>query len=86
MSFHLVKTRNKAGATDEMLRTEAMRNLSCMSYMGKGNAFIVVAGCQNVMQKIDVERGRIVEEVCMAVSTYRLYTHCPRSLLSMNTP
>ncbi len=34
-----------------------------MSYLGKGNAFIVVAGCQSTMTKIDIERGRIVEEV-----------------------
>ena len=40
-----------------------MKNLSCMSYIGKGNAFIVVAGCQGIMLKVDIERGRIVEEV-----------------------
>lgn len=34
-----------------------------MSYLGKGNASIVVAGCQSTMIKIDIERGRIVEEV-----------------------
>lgn len=44
-------------------RTHSMKNLSCMSYLGKGNAFIVVAGCQSTMTKIDIERGRIVEEV-----------------------
>lgn len=46
-------------------RTPSMKNLSCMSYLGKGNAFIVVAGCQSTMSKIDIERGRIVEEVCV---------------------
>jgi len=44
-------------------RTHSMKNLSCMSYLGKGNASIVVAGCQSTMIKIDIERGRIVEEV-----------------------
>lgn len=44
-------------------RTHSMKNLSCMSYLGKGNAFIVVAGCQSTMMKVDVERGRIVDEV-----------------------
>ncbi|MCJ1419496.1 poly(A)-specific ribonuclease [Xylographa parallela] len=58
-----LKARNKYWATNEPLRTKAMRNLSCMSYMGKGNVSIVVAGCQNVMLKVDVERGRIVEEI-----------------------
>ena len=40
-----------------------MRDLRCMSYLGKDNSTIIVAGCQDVMLKIDVEKGRIVEEV-----------------------
>ena len=70
-----LKARNKYWATNEPLRTKTMRNLSCMSYMGKGNVSIVVAGCQNVMLKVDVERGRIVEEVCITISTSLMYTH-----------
>ena len=34
-----------------------------MSYLGKDNATIVVAGCQGVMLKIDIEKGRVVQEV-----------------------
>ena len=34
-----------------------------MSYLGKDNAVIIVAGCQNTMFKIDVDKGRILEEV-----------------------
>ncbi|MCJ1380114.1 poly(A)-specific ribonuclease [Xylographa soralifera] len=59
-SVHLSSRR---GLTQWHNATKAMRDLSCMSYMGKGNAFFVVAGCQNVMLKIDIERGRIVEEI-----------------------
>ena len=55
-----------------------MKNLSCMSYMGKGNGYVVVAGCQNVMLKIDIEKGRIVEEVYMTIS--RLLNTCLMSL------
>ena len=40
-----------------------MRDLRCMSYLGKGNATIIVAGCQDIMLKIDVEKGKIVEQV-----------------------
>ena len=67
-------------------RTNEMKNLSCMSYVGKGNAFIVVAGCQDVMLKIDVERGRIIEEVYMDLYVLFRNTNCMRSQLSISTP
>ena len=34
-----------------------------MTFLGKSNSEILVAGSQNVMFKIDVERGRIIEKV-----------------------
>ena len=34
-----------------------------MSFLGLSRSEILVAGCQNVMFKIDVELGRITEEV-----------------------
>ena len=40
-----------------------MVNLCCMSFLGKDDGEILVAGCQNVMYKIDVEKGAVVEEV-----------------------
>jgi hypothetical protein len=46
-----------------MLRDEGMDDLRCMGYMGTDNAFIIVAGCQGTMLKIDVEKGRVVERV-----------------------
>ena len=40
-----------------------MRDLRCMGYMGKDHNQIVVAGCQNTMLKIDIEKGRVIEVV-----------------------
>lgn len=40
-----------------------MYDLRCMSFLGKDNSEILVAGCQNTMFKIDVEKGRVLEEV-----------------------
>jgi len=40
-----------------------MKDLRCMSFTSKGTSEILVAGCQDVMFKIDVEKGRIIEEV-----------------------
>lgn len=34
-----------------------------MTFLGKSSSEILVAGCQNIMFKIDVEHGRILEEV-----------------------
>lgn len=40
-----------------------MTNLCCMSFLGKENSEILVAGIQNTMYKIDVERGQVTQEV-----------------------
>lgn len=45
-----------------------MTKLACMSYMGKNQRHIIVAGCQDVMFKIDVKDGHIVETVCYTPS------------------
>lgn len=37
-----------------------MMDLSCMSFFGKESPHILVAGCQNVMYKIDVDKGHVV--------------------------
>ena len=42
---------------------DSMKALCCMSFLGKSSSEILVAGCQNVMFKIDIEQGRITEEV-----------------------
>ena len=40
-----------------------MRDLRCMSLVGKDSSHVVAAGCQNTMLKVDVEKGRVVEAV-----------------------
>lgn len=40
-----------------------MTALQCMSFLGKDASEILLAGCQNVMYKIDVEKGVIVQQV-----------------------
>jgi PAB-dependent poly(A)-specific ribonuclease subunit 2 len=40
-----------------------MVSLCCMSFLGKDSSEILVAGCQSIMYKIDVERGVILQEV-----------------------
>lgn len=44
-------------------REPSMVDLQCMSFLGKNNAEILVAGCQSVMYKIDVDKGVIVQQV-----------------------
>ena len=44
-------------------RQDGMQDLRCMSFLGKGSSEILVAGYQNVMYKVDVEKGRVVQEV-----------------------
>ena len=34
-----------------------------MSYVGKGHSHIIVAGCQDTMLKVDIEKGRVIEMV-----------------------
>lgn len=40
-----------------------MADLRCMSFLGKDTGTILVAGCQNVMYKVDVPSGQIVQQV-----------------------
>ena len=51
---HVLKLQSSIGS---------MKALCCMSFLGKSSSEILVAGCQNVMFKIDIEQGRITEEV-----------------------
>lgn len=43
-----------------------MTRLSCMSFLGKDSPEILVAGCQSIMYKIDMEKGQIVQEVLIS--------------------
>ncbi len=44
-------------------RHQDMKDLHCMSYTSKGTSEIVVAGIQNQMFIIDVEKGTISKQV-----------------------
>ena len=59
-TFSRVYTRTDADPRD---RDHGMYDLRCISFLGKDNSEILVAGCQNTMFKIDVEKGRVTEEV-----------------------
>ena len=48
---------------DRDFRHDNMKDLRCMSFTCKGTSEILVAGCQDLMFQIDVEKGRIIEEV-----------------------
>ena len=43
---------------------ERFRDLRCMSFALKGSHEILVAGCQDMMFKIDVEKGGVSQTVC----------------------
>lgn len=54
------------GRIREMLMNlshEDMKELRCMSYTSKGNSEILVAGLQDRMFTIDVERGTVSKQV-----------------------
>jgi len=38
-----------------------------MNFTSKGTREILIAGCQEQMFKVDVEKGTIVDTVCMGV-------------------
>ncbi len=40
-----------------------MRDLYCMSFTSRGTSEILVAGCQNTMYLIDVNKGEITKQV-----------------------
>ena len=40
-----------------------MRKVCCMSFLRKDSSLILVAGCQRIMYKVDVEKGQVVEEI-----------------------
>ncbi|KAI4200031.1 MAG: hypothetical protein LQ346_002462 [Caloplaca aetnensis] len=52
-----------------------MTDLRCMSFLGKTSSEILVAGCQRVMYKIDVDKGLLSQEV-FAPSEYMLMRFC----------
>lgn len=47
-------------------RSPDFTELRCMNFTSKGTREILVAGCQEKMFKVDVERGTIVDTVRLA--------------------
>lgn len=45
-----------------LVRDPSMVELRCMSFLGKDTGMILVAGCQNVMYKVDVLSGQLVQQ------------------------
>ena len=64
-----------------------MRDLQCMSFLSKDSTEILVAGCQNAMCKIDVERGNVIQEVKVRNITcwFKIDTRLLRFLQNMST-
>lgn len=46
-----------------MGRSAEFKDLRCMNFTSKGTREILVAGCQDRMFKVDVEKGAITETV-----------------------
>jgi len=44
-------------------RSTEFKDLRCMNFTSKGTREILVAGCQDRMFKVDVEKGAIIETV-----------------------
>lgn len=44
-------------------RSNEFKDLKCMNFTSKGTREILVAGCQDRMFKVDVEKGVIIETV-----------------------
>jgi PAB-dependent poly(A)-specific ribonuclease subunit 2 len=54
-------TRDKTNR--QMYSHDEMKDLRCMSYTSKGASEILVAGLQDQMFTIDVEKGTIIKQV-----------------------
>lgn len=63
-----------------MLRHEDMKDLHCMAFTSKGTSEILVAGSQDAMFVIDVNKGEVVKQVRSSSSPY---TMMPRTLLTV---
>ncbi|KAF2092507.1 hypothetical protein NA57DRAFT_82223 [Rhizodiscina lignyota] len=59
-SVHLASRR---GLTQWHLTNDEFKDLRCMSFTSKGTHELLIAGCQDTMFKIDVEKGTIVQTI-----------------------
>jgi hypothetical protein len=63
-------------AKHQFSRNADFKELRCMNFTSKGTREILVAGCQDKMFKVDVEKGTIVE-------TVRFLWHRERAMLTL---
>jgi len=81
-------------------RDESISNLACMSFLHKNSQQILVAGCQKIMYRIDIEKGTVLERIptesnytmmksnryiCAATSTGSVDFFEPKTLQVMKT-
>ena len=62
-----------------------MKSLKCMSYVGKDQAQIVAAGHQDMMFRVDVEKGTVVEKVQYTDAREASYGRLIGSRSALNT-
>ncbi|KAL8786647.1 MAG: hypothetical protein Q9213_002676 [Squamulea squamosa] len=92
-SVHMVSRR---GLTQWHICEPSMTDLKCMSFIGKSNSEVLIAGCQRVMYKIDIDKGVIVKEhdwymmkfcryICAGTSTGAVHFLDPDTLSYIKT-
>jgi PAB-dependent poly(A)-specific ribonuclease subunit 2 len=67
VSFRSVHCSSRRGVAQWHTGQNSMVDLRCMSFVGKGNEELLVAGCQQQMYRIDVEKGTIIETLASNV-------------------
>ena len=45
-------------------RHPGMKDLRCMSFTSKGTAEVILAGLQDVMLVVDLNKGEVTKQVC----------------------
>ncbi|KAF2772334.1 hypothetical protein EJ03DRAFT_287998 [Teratosphaeria nubilosa] len=67
VSSKSVHCASRRGLTQWHINLKSMTDLRCMSFAGRNNEELVVAGCQQQMYRIDVERGSVTEELSCGI-------------------
>lgn len=71
------------------IRHDDMKELRCMSFTSKGTAEIIVAGLQDIMLVIDLNKGEVVKQVCwwlLGPMLFRATDNAARSQPNTSTP
>lgn len=62
------------GPADRQPRHDDMKDLRCMSFTSKGTAEIIVAGLQDKMLVIDLNKGEVVKQVRLIPTARREFS------------